>query len=155
MTITNHALTGALIAVSVGQPVIAVPLAFVSHFALDAIPHFGISKDLDKKNRSRLFSTTLIVDMIIGAGLFLSAIWLHSVFAISLLAVWAAMFAAVCPDLIWGYRFYRENQGEKDIPMNLFSRFHSKIQWFERSLGLAVEFAWMVLIVLVLWSLAG
>jgi hypothetical protein len=155
MTITNHALTGALIAVSVGQPAIAVPLAFASHFVLDAIPHFGISKDLNKRNQSRLFNTILIVDMIIASCLFLLAIWLHSVFAVSLLAVWAAMFAAICPDLIWGYRFYREKHGETDIPMNLFSRFHSRIQWFERPTGLSVEFAWMVLIPLVLWSLAG
>ncbi len=41
MTGFNHAVTGALIAGAVGNPFLAIPLAFASHFVLDAIPHFG------------------------------------------------------------------------------------------------------------------
>jgi hypothetical protein len=41
MTATNHAITGAIIAVVIDKPVIALPLALLSHFAQDALPHFG------------------------------------------------------------------------------------------------------------------
>jgi hypothetical protein len=32
---------GAIIALAISQPLIALPLAFVSHFVLDALPHYG------------------------------------------------------------------------------------------------------------------
>ena len=44
MTATNHALSGALIGLAVMQPILALPLAFVSHFMLDAVPHFGFDE---------------------------------------------------------------------------------------------------------------
>jgi hypothetical protein len=44
MTISNHFATGALIAYAIKQPYLAFPLAFVSHFALDVLPHYGAPK---------------------------------------------------------------------------------------------------------------
>jgi len=41
MTITNHVLAGAIIGLTVSNPVAAIVLAFASHFVLDALPHFG------------------------------------------------------------------------------------------------------------------
>ena len=40
MTATNHALTGAIIGFTVVAP-LAFLVAILSHFVLDAIPHFG------------------------------------------------------------------------------------------------------------------
>ena len=42
MTGFNHGMTGAVIALTVKKPELAIPLSFLSHFAQDAIPHFGI-----------------------------------------------------------------------------------------------------------------
>lgn len=58
MIATNHALTGAAIAVVIKQPILAIPLAFVSHFICDAIPHFGV----DLKFNSRAMYVWLILD---------------------------------------------------------------------------------------------
>jgi hypothetical protein len=49
MTLTNHLLTGAAIAKLLPSPV-AIPIAFASHFVLDALPHFGC-KTIEERMR--------------------------------------------------------------------------------------------------------
>ena len=61
MTATNHALTGATIATLVRQPYLAIPLAFLSHFFCDALPHFDIKFKFEEslvpfKKRLELFN---------------------------------------------------------------------------------------------------
>lgn len=41
MLVTNHVLSGALIGAAVRRPLPAAALGLVSHFALDAVPHWG------------------------------------------------------------------------------------------------------------------
>ena len=41
MLITNHVLSGAVIGAAVDNPAAALPLGVASHFALDALPHWG------------------------------------------------------------------------------------------------------------------
>ena len=41
MFVSNHILSGALIGSYVANPAVAVVLSFMSHFVLDALPHFG------------------------------------------------------------------------------------------------------------------
>src|SRR3989344_3470564 len=41
MTITNHVLAGSIIGLIVKEPILAVTIAFASHFVMDALPHFG------------------------------------------------------------------------------------------------------------------
>ena len=41
MVITNHVLAGSLIGIGIKEPTLAITLAFVSHFVMDALPHFG------------------------------------------------------------------------------------------------------------------
>lgn len=41
MLITNHVLSGALLGAAVRSPAAALPLGVASHFALDAVPHWG------------------------------------------------------------------------------------------------------------------
>src|SRR5437868_4335098 len=40
MTWLNHAATGALIAVVIKNPAVALPAAFLSHFVIDILPHW-------------------------------------------------------------------------------------------------------------------
>lgn len=44
MLITNHVLSGALVGVAAQGPARAVGAGFVSHFVLDAVPHFGVDE---------------------------------------------------------------------------------------------------------------
>ncbi|MBS2966123.1 metal-dependent hydrolase [Actinocrinis puniceicyclus] len=41
MLVTNHVLSGALLGAAVRSPAAALPLGVASHFALDALPHWG------------------------------------------------------------------------------------------------------------------
>lgn len=52
MTATAHALVGAAIAKAIPNPAIAIPLAFASHFIMDAVPHwdFGTNWRTRSKN---------------------------------------------------------------------------------------------------------
>jgi hypothetical protein len=41
MQAINHTVFGSLIATTISEPAIALPLALASHFLMDAIPHYG------------------------------------------------------------------------------------------------------------------
>ena len=41
MLLTNHALTGTVLGLSIDNEVILVPVAFASHFVLDGLPHLA------------------------------------------------------------------------------------------------------------------
>lgn len=148
MRAINHALTGAVIGLSVSEPVLALPAAFLSHFVLDAIPHFGAQK---KNNGSKNFRDLLILDALLCFLLVLILIlWRPKHW---MLAAWGA-FLAASPDFMWVKKYLRARAGQKPRPnTNIIMRFHGDIQWFERPLGLAVELAWVPVMVLLLINL--
>ena len=41
MTGLNHALTGATVAAAINRPILSLPAALLSHFAVDIIPHWN------------------------------------------------------------------------------------------------------------------
>ena len=85
----NHAAVGGLIGKFLPLP-IALPLALASHFALDALPHYGIPyKQRDKSKFWKYFST---LDFIAAWGLAVFAIATHHY------AVLACGFVAAAPD---------------------------------------------------------
>lgn len=143
MTASNHALTGAVIALSLKQPLLALPLALVSHFALDALPHFGTNGDIMGRNRLLLFRIVWPLDALVLVSLFLFVALNVGTTGMALVAV-TAMFLATSPDLAWIYRFALKEQWGKiaPAPMDAFNRFHAKIQWGERPWGILVELIW-------------
>lgn len=134
MTATNHTLTGALIVALIDKPLIALPLAFLSHFVLDGLPHFG----WEIKRKS--FFLILAADMAIAASLLLTMIILQ-------LPNWQWLVAGgilgASPDLLWLYYLVLERMGHKK-EYNLFARFASKIQWSESHIGIVYEAIWLV-----------
>lgn len=58
MFVTSHLLTGAAIGSVVPNPLLTIPLAFVSHFAMDALPHWP--KVVPEKNLPRKIYMQLI-----------------------------------------------------------------------------------------------
>lgn len=48
----SHALTGAFIAVKIGNPILAIPLIILSHYVEDAIPHWDVGTGLTKGVKS-------------------------------------------------------------------------------------------------------
>jgi len=65
MTATGHAIIGTVIAAKVGNPALAIPIAFASHFLADALPHWDTATNRRKKSIMRFFSESFI-DVVLG-----------------------------------------------------------------------------------------
>lgn len=133
MTASNHVVAGAVIVAFIDKPLIALPLAFLSHFVLDMIPHFGWKGD---KNGNFLY--ILAADMAIASSVLISIFVLQP-------PHWQWLIAggvlASSPDLVWLYYWIPELRGGKK-ELGPFSRFAAKIQWSESTWGLLVEIPW-------------
>lgn len=55
---TPHAVVGAAIATAIPNPVIALPLAFASHFALDMVPHWNPHLNTELKKYGKITKTS-------------------------------------------------------------------------------------------------
>jgi hypothetical protein len=137
MTATNHAITAANLALITKQWWV-LPIALVSHFALDMLPHYG---EPTLEARGTRFKTVLAVDIV----MLMLLTWLVTMTAGQYLwLVLASMFVAMLPDSVWIYRYWREHK-EGELPMkNPITYFHAKIQWGERYWGWIIEIGWFV-----------
>jgi hypothetical protein len=133
MTATNHVVTGAVIGAAVGQPWLALPLAFASHFAMDALPHYGVS---DHKSKKFLYS--LFIDMGLASGFLLSILLMQPQHWPLLLA---CAVAAASPDLNHLPNWLRELKN-KPLKQGRIAYWSARIQWCERDWGIAVELVW-------------
>lgn len=140
MTASNHAVTGALIAATVPYPVIGLPLAFASHFALDALPHWNYGSS--KSHRARKFIYFLAIDAGIAAAVMLSLTILQPV-------NWAVVvfgsLLAMSPDLMWLPYWIQELRGKRvrNDRLDKVSRLHKLIQ-HEYARGILIEIIWLL-----------
>lgn len=142
MTAPNHALTGALIGLTITNPALALPVAFLSHFVCDAIPHYDppVTDKAERIGSKRFFYEFLLL----GAGL---CGLLVLVLALTRPRHW--LLAAVCaflatsPDLFSIRRFVYVKRTGNDLPRrSWFGRVHSWIQWRTGPKLLWLELAW-------------
>lgn len=138
MTATNHALTGALIGLVIGEPLIAIPAAFVSHFICDAIPHWIPDTPPEKRLRSNTFRDYLIAE---AALCFLLVLVLAVVRPENWLLASVCAFVATSPDFLWIPRYLSGRAGKKWQP-GWYEKFALDIQWFQKPIGGVVEIAW-------------
>lgn len=143
MRAINHALTGALIGLSVANPVLALPLAFASHFAQDAIPHHDDANDELTRIRTKQFKLLLVVDAVLCAvlvallAIFQPQHWLVAAFA---------AFAAASPDLLRIKKFIVANKHNELLPnRDWLARLHHKVQWWTGPQGAWVELVWFLI----------
>lgn len=119
MTGFNHGMTGAVIALAVRQPLLAVPLAFVSHYVTDMLPHFGFEQKEVLKKRFDFF---VLGDFVFSLILmFVLAI----LFPAQAILIWLCMIAAAIPDMVWW--FYRGSVASWPRGLGDFSAWHFKI----------------------------
>ncbi|GAC1499222.1 MAG: hypothetical protein NVS1B10_01740 [Candidatus Saccharimonadales bacterium] len=140
MRAINHALTGAVIGLVVGNPVVALPAAVISHYICDAVPHFGVSSPSHSYLRKKSFTDYLILDTILCFILVL-VLFLYQPQNYLLASVCA--FLATAPDLFWINQYLQAKKGKSWQP-GAYSRFAKTIQWFERPIGGIVEIAWLI-----------
>jgi hypothetical protein len=126
----NHAAAGAIISKLLPLP-LAIPTAFLSHFILDAMPHYGIP--YRQRDKVRLWKIVFITDFFatLGMGLFL--------FEEKHYAMLICAFTAVCPDFIWVVRVIKKHSFNLGKHKSWFARFHARIQQFERPWGIYIE----------------
>lgn len=60
MTATGHAVIGTVIAASISNPILAIPLSFMSHIAADLFPHWDPGTNRDKKSNNRFVAEAVI-----------------------------------------------------------------------------------------------
>jgi hypothetical protein len=146
VTATNHALTGAVIGLVIGQPLIAVPAALASHFVCDALPHFKVDLPDKVLLKTRGFRDYLIADaslcvlLVAVLAFFQPQHWL-------LASVCA--FLATSPDLL-SINIYLKIRRGQHWKRSAFSKFAYGIQWFQRPIGAVVEVAWFVAAIIIL-----
>ncbi|OGH21267.1 MAG: hypothetical protein A2958_02090 [Candidatus Levybacteria bacterium RIFCSPLOWO2_01_FULL_38_13] len=68
MTATGHAIIGTVIATKIGNPALAIPLAFISHIIGDLFPHWDEGTNGKTKSKERIIKEALI-DVILGFAL--------------------------------------------------------------------------------------
>lgn len=148
MTASNHVVAGALIASAVPQAAVAIPLAFVSHFIMDALPHFGDTDNHSWLNRH--FNYVLGIDIlltvlfILGIVVFQPASWMLMVIC---------GLVAISPDLLWIPYFLAHLKHEHKEHSKL-AKFLKWIQWGERPWGIYIEGVVLILGILLFIKIA-
>ncbi len=136
-------ITGAAIAAAVQRPLLVIPLAFISHFILDVFPHFGVHHKSDtERNSHPMFRTVLIIDLSLVALLLIGLpLIMHQ--TVNWWIVLLGMLTAWIPDTVWLRHFWHDRKGIKRTDPVWLTRFHQKIQWFEKPPGLIAEVIWL------------
>ena len=130
MLATNPALTGAIIGAYLPLP-LAIPVAFASHFVLDAIPHYGIRHE--QRNQSRTYRLIVYCDTFVALFIAFTAALLHK---------WhmeITGWIAWSPDFAWVIYYFAHGRNLHLKPKNWFMRFHMNIQWKEFPAGIFIE----------------
>lgn len=142
MTGYNHTLAGAIIAVTVPLPLMPL-VAFVSHFVLDAFPHFGNHPGFAL--RTTRFKHLLLLDGSLCIGGVILAI---SLFPEYWWMIGIGTFLAALPDFMW--LLWR---GKVEW-LNGFFRFAGWIQWGERPWAYPLEVGYALIFTAILLLLA-
>lgn len=148
MTASNHVLTGMVVGSVLGVPVLSLPVAFLSHFILDSLPHYDTG---DKDHTTRKFLYVLTVDTAVAASIVLSTFLLQPV---GWPLIVAAGIVAASPDLMWLPRWLNEIRGKENRPLGRLASFHSRIQKLSKPDNWPWEVVWFGAMIAVLTKLA-
>ncbi len=130
----SHAVTGAFIAVKVGNPYLAIPLILLSHYLEDAVPHWDAGTGLTSGRRSpRTAFLGGLLDLALAAIFVLVYFPLSSYNPMSLPAhlsdpqIWGS-FIGLLPDFLVAPRNFLKYEPFWLTPLNRFHRsFHHSI----------------------------
>ncbi len=147
-----HSLTGAVIAYKIGNPALAFPLAFFSHFAADLLPHWNPEILKEKKKFGHILVKTnlqIIIDCLIGLffGLFIAFKTLPD--TTHFLTVLGGSFFAVLPDLIEAPFYYLNVKTSLILKLVKFQGEHQfKVSFW---IGMIFQLFYAVLLLSLVW----
>jgi hypothetical protein len=104
MTATGHALIGAALAMKITNPWLGIPLAVVSHFVCDKVPHWDPMTDKTKPMKLVIIQT--IGDVLVGFFL----VW----------AIFIALFHAPSPLYVFLMAFAAQSPDWAEVPYSIF-----------------------------------
>jgi hypothetical protein len=150
MTGLNHAATGALVAVVIKQPAIALPAALLSHFMIDSLPHWNYWLPGQRRFRQWVIYSDMALSLALLAFL--------ATFQISVewWIVLSAGLIAILPDMMWfPYLILGKNTpADTNSWLHRLRRFHLRIQWSETPHGIYYELLWFTIMLTLFFSLA-
>ncbi|MDO8486832.1 MAG: hypothetical protein Q7S45_00850 [Candidatus Curtissbacteria bacterium] len=132
MTATAHALIGASIAATFTNPIIGIPLAFVSHFLADIVPHWDVGTNHRQKSVFRL-RIEATFDVLLGFALsfllfakFVEPTYLFVMIIAAQLPDWLGtpywLFNLKFPPFSWAYYIGHKIQSRMQLPWGLVTQ---------------------------------
>ncbi len=134
MTATSHALIGASLAAKIANPLIGIPLAFVSHFLADLTPHWDAGTNHRNKTKMRL-RMEAVFDVLLGFALvailfrslaFDKPVYLLSMIITAQLPDWleapSSMFGFQVPPFSWMDWIGHRTQTRMQLPWGLVTQ---------------------------------
>lgn len=133
MLSVSHALTGSLIAVKLGNPLLAAPLILAAHYLQDAVPHWDVGTGLSSgKKTSRKALLHELPDLLL-AGILVIVLFdpqlsiIHRPSTILSAPIWGA-FLGLLPDFLEAPRNFLKWEPKWLSPLNRFHHaFHHSI----------------------------
>lgn len=132
MTATAHALIGASLASRIVNPIIGIPLAIISHFAADLVPHWDAGTNHKQKSPTRL-KLEAAADVLVGFALVflifrttVEPIYLFSMVIAAQLPDWLEapswMFGFKVPPFSWLDYLGHKLQSRMQLPWGLVTQ---------------------------------
>lgn len=125
-----HAAAGLTVTAAIPNPAIGIPLAILSHYVLDRIPHGDLRKPpvMAAWPEGKRLAITELIDLPLAA----LVVW-HLTTVFPGTPTWylvAGAIAGILPDMLWGGKFLLERLGWK-IPglTPLLARHHQWHEW--------------------------
>ncbi|KKU91860.1 MAG: hypothetical protein UY21_C0009G0051 [Microgenomates group bacterium GW2011_GWA1_48_10] len=152
MTATGHALVGAAIGSQITNPILGLPLSFLSHFVFDKLPHWDTMTNRKEKTSEQIIKET-IVDVLLGYFL-VALIFIFTLHVNSPAYVLLNAFVAQLPDwleapysvLKFKLPFFYENYKIQSYVHHLWFDSRLKAPW-----GIVTQL--VVVTIFLLWAL--
>ena len=135
MTATGHAVIGAVIAAKITNPLLAIPIALISHYAADIFPHWDAGTNSNKKTKQQL-TKEAIIDVLVGFALAYGILfWLFPqtnlfyaffIIIIAQLPDWLTMpyyfFNIKSKFFVWNYKLQKRFNSKLDKPWGIINQ---------------------------------
>lgn len=112
---TPHVTVGAAIAAKIPNPLIAIPLAFASHFFLEKVPHWNPHLNTELKTYGQITKKSrvvVVVDVAISLAIGFFIAFNRSQSTSHFLTIIACCLASALPDIIEGPYFFFKVRGK-------------------------------------------